>query len=66
MLRRAGKDPVTLDARPLSVIMNDEIPYLRWAREQQVLVRTGHANWVELLKERFDAKNQAKTGTRKS
>lgn len=61
-----GKDPVVLDARPLSVIMNDEIPYLRWAREQQVIVRAGHRTWAELLKERFDAKNSTKTGTRKS
>lgn len=54
-----------LDPRPLSVIMNDEIPYLRWARENQVIVRTGNRTWAELLKERFDAKNSAKTGTGK-
>lgn len=46
-----------LDTRPLGEIMNDEIPYLRWAREQAVIVRSGHRTWAELLKARFDAKN---------
>lgn len=36
--------------------MNDELPYLRWAKEQSVIVRAGHATWAELLKARFDAK----------
>jgi len=38
--------------------MNDEIPYLRWARENQVIVRAGYRTWAELLKERFDAKDK--------
>lgn len=58
LLRRSGKDPVVLDKRTSAEILNDEIPYLRWAKEQLVLVRSGHRNWVELLKARFDAKNQ--------
>ena len=36
--------------------MNDEIPYLRWAKEANVIVRAGYASWAELLKVRFDAK----------
>lgn len=48
---------MVVDKRPLSVIMNDEIPYLRWAREQQVIVRAGHKTWAELLRARYDAKS---------
>jgi hypothetical protein len=58
LIKRAGKDPVQLDTRSLSEIMGDEIPYLRWAKEMQVLIRTGHKTWVELLKERFDARKK--------
>jgi len=56
MIRRAGKDPVQLDTRPLSQIMNDEIPYLKWAKQQEVIVRAGFKTWAELLKERYRAK----------
>lgn len=38
--------------------MNDEIPYLKWAKEMAVLVRTGHKSWVELLQERYNAKSK--------
>ena len=57
-LKRAGIDPITVDKRPLSEIMNDEIPYLKWAKEMAVLVRTGHKSWVELLQERYNAKSK--------
>jgi len=50
---------VVLDRRSSAEIMNDEIPYMRWAREQLVIVRSGHRTWAELLKARFDAKNQS-------
>lgn len=39
--------------------MNDEIPYLRWAKEQAVIVRTGHRTWAELLRERYAARESA-------
>ena len=58
IVRRAGKDPVVLDTRSSEEVLGDEIPYLRWAREAQVLVRTGHASWVELLKARFAAREK--------
>ena len=61
LIRRAGKDPVQLDTRPLSVIMNDEIPYIKWARQAQVLIRAGHKSWVELLKERQLAKDSKRS-----
>lgn len=35
MLERAGKDPFILDRRPFSELMNDEIPYRRWAEEKK-------------------------------
>jgi len=28
--RRTGRDPMRYDRRPLSEIMNDEIPYEKW------------------------------------
>jgi hypothetical protein len=33
MLRRGGIDPIRLDRRSLSEILNDHIPYERWARD---------------------------------
>jgi hypothetical protein len=33
-MRRGGIDPMRLDRRPLSEIMNDSIPYGRWAMEE--------------------------------
>lgn len=35
IMRRAGRDPVWADRRPLSEIMNDEIPYERWENERR-------------------------------
>lgn len=52
---------MVLDTRSSEEVLNDEIPYLRWSNEMLVLVRTGHRTWVELLKERFNAKNNKQT-----
>jgi len=57
LIQRAGKDPIILDTRPLSVIMNDCIPYDRWEKEKVVINRAGYPSWFELLKARADAKN---------
>lgn len=35
LLKRAGKDPVFYDPRPLNEIMDDEIPYDRWEQEKK-------------------------------
>jgi len=34
-LRRGGIDPIRVDRRPLSEILNDEIPYQRWTDEKE-------------------------------
>lgn len=57
MLRRAGIDPAQIDARPLSVIMDDEIPFTRWEREEVLIQRAGYRNWLALLEGRHRAKN---------
>lgn len=61
LLKRAGKDPVVIDKRSSAEIMKDEIPYLRWAKEQLVIVRAGYRTWCELLRDRFDAKKRNQT-----
>jgi hypothetical protein len=33
MIKRTGFDPLRFDRRPLTEIMDDEIPYRRWADE---------------------------------
>lgn len=53
VLRRAGIDPVAVDPRSLSEIMDDSIPYERWNREQLVIKRAGYENWIELLEDRY-------------
>lgn len=35
ILKRGGIDPVRADRRPLSEILEDEIPYARWAAEKR-------------------------------
>lgn len=57
LLRRAGIDPIRVDTRPLSIIMDDEIPYQRWERELQVIQRAGYRNWLALLEDRHRAKS---------
>ncbi len=34
LLKRAGIDPIAADKRPTNVILGDEIPYKKWAREK--------------------------------
>ena len=57
MFKRAGVDPVQVDPRPLNVIMNDEIPFARWEREEALIQRAGYRNWLALLEDRHRAKN---------
>lgn len=47
MLIRGGRDPFVLDRRPLSVIMNDEIPYDRFDRELKELQAKGFDGWPD-------------------
>jgi len=35
MIKRSGKDPLLFDKRPLSEIMNDEIPWQKWEDEKE-------------------------------
>lgn len=58
LLKRAARDPVEVDKRPLHVIMNDHVPYERWEREKQIINRAGYRTWFELLRDRHDAKNR--------
>jgi hypothetical protein len=50
LMRRAGIDPVSRDPRPLAEIMDDYIPYGRFAMETYLLRRKGYASWVEWLR----------------
>jgi hypothetical protein len=52
MLKRGGIDPIRIDRRALSEILNDEIPYARWAKEQSRLERAGYAGWRDFLNKR--------------
>ena len=57
LLRRAGKDPIVLDRRPLSVIMGDSFPYDKWEKQQRIITRAGYHTWEDLLRARHNAKN---------
>jgi len=50
MLKRAGIDPIRVDPRPLSEIMNDEIPYERWDEELCQIKEMGHQSLTDYLK----------------
>jgi hypothetical protein len=56
MLRRAGKDPIEYDRRPLNIIMNDEIPEARWEREFEIVKRAGFESLVEMLRAKIRGK----------
>lgn len=49
MLRRARIDPVRVDTRPLSAIMDDFIPYEKWEKQSELMRRAGYRNHQELL-----------------
>jgi len=38
-----------LDQRPLTQIMNDEIPYARWNRQRETMRRAGYADYQDFL-----------------
>lgn len=40
MIKHTGLDPLRFDRRPLSEVMNDEIPYERWEREAKAKAKT--------------------------
>jgi hypothetical protein len=40
-MKRGGIDPIQLDRRPLHQIMNDYLPYGRWAMEKYLKDRHG-------------------------
>ena len=61
LIKRAGVDPVRVDPRPLSEILQDEIPYLRWSKEAQVIVRAGYKSWAQLLQDRYNAKSKKRS-----
>lgn len=64
LLRRAGKDPIAFDPRPLAEIMNDCIPYERWERELRIVQRAGYRNRIDALKAKRNAKNKASNDKR--
>src|SRR5215831_9211396 len=49
-LRRGGRDPLLADTRPLAEVLDDYIPYKRWARELTVLKLQGYKSWQHYLK----------------
>lgn len=49
LLRRAGRDPVRYDKRPLHAILDDEVPYQRWIRERELIKRAGYDTWQKYL-----------------
>jgi hypothetical protein len=54
LLRRAGKDPIVMDTRSSEEVLDDVLPYERWARELNVINRAGYRTWAELLKARHE------------
>ena len=55
-MKRAGRDPVQLDTRPLNIIMKDNFPWRKWEKQQNVIKRAGYHTWEDLLKARYNAK----------
>jgi hypothetical protein len=49
ILRRAGIDPVRVDKRPLSEVLDDYIPYAKWERQAEAMRRAGYYNHQDLL-----------------
>ena len=49
ILKRSGRDALTLDKRPLNEILDDKIPYERWDRQFSVLRRAGYSDYQDLF-----------------
>lgn len=58
MLKRGGRSPVWGDRRPLSVIMRDEVPYVKWEHQLAIIQRAGYDDHQQFLRAMYERKRR--------